>query len=93
MCSIVNGSRNSGKFLIKVDHELVNVENQPVKIFDILFKLHFVFNVEYEIALENFHDFIAGCIYKITKSRPCSDALNACLFDIPVDVTKVLCVN
>ena len=93
MCSIANGNRNSGNFFLKVDHELVNVENHPVKAFDILFKLHFVFNIEYAKSLENFYDFIAGCIYKISKPRPSSDSLNTCLFNIPVDVTKVLCVN
>ena len=59
---LVNGSWNSGIFFIKVDHELVNAENHPVKAFDILFKLHFVFNVEYAKQLKSFYDFIPECM-------------------------------
>ena len=46
ICITIDGRRRNGNFFIKIDHSLINVEDHPVKAFDILFKLHFVFNAE-----------------------------------------------
>ena len=59
-CTIIDGRRRNGNLFIKTDDSLIDVENQAVKAYDILFKLNFVFNVENPKQLENFYDFIYG---------------------------------
>ena len=67
MYTTMDGRRRNGNFFIKVDHSLINDEDHPIKAFDIIFKLHFVFNIDHAKLLENFYDFILGCIRKITQ--------------------------
>ena len=43
ICSKIDGRRRNGNFFTKVDHSLIDVEDYPVKAFDILFKMHFAF--------------------------------------------------
>ena len=88
-CTLMDWRRRNGNFLIKTDHSFIDVENHPGKAYDILFKLNFVFNIENPMQLENFYDFISGCIHKVTKPRACSDSLNTYL-SIPVDINQIV---
>ena len=61
--TIIDGRRRNGNFFIKTDHSLIDVENHAGKAYDIIFKFNFVFNTENPKQIENFYDFISGCIY------------------------------
>jgi hypothetical protein len=81
------GSQKTGQYFLYLDRKYLEVADNPVTAFDVLFKSHFVFNVQYADELQNFYDFVCGCMYKIAVPNPSSEALNSCLLSVPVDVT------
>lgn len=69
-------------FFIKADSMLIAVGKNSMKAFDLLFKMHYVFNLEYASELINFYDFIESCIVQLHPPRACCDALNTSLMNL-----------
>lgn len=62
---MVRASREKNVFFIKADSMLIAVGENSMKAFDLLFKMHYVFNLEYASELINFYDFIESCIVQL----------------------------
>ncbi|XP_035233363.1 uncharacterized protein LOC118205178 isoform X2 [Stegodyphus dumicola] len=75
----------SNSFYIKADNKLIACPNHAMKAFDILFKSHFVFSVQYAHVLTNFYNFMGSFLYNISTPRACVDSLNTCFSNIAIE--------
>lgn len=60
-------ARNPEHYFIVLDRIAIPVGRDAVKAVDMLFKSHYVFNVEYAAPLQNFWEFIAAMIYAVIE--------------------------
>ena len=66
----------SGKLYAVVDGEMIPVGTDFVHAFDVLYKIHHVYNLKYEAALSKFYNFFDAFIYKIKGVNPLGASSN-----------------
>lgn len=61
---------NKSYYYIVIDSEIVEVATSPIICADILFKLHFAFNVHNDPNLTYFFQFLECAVYRIPGHKP-----------------------
>jgi hypothetical protein len=58
-----------GPFFVVLDHRLLSVGPEPLRAIDLLVKCHYVFDVKYCEALQNFFNFLDVFLYRTPNVR------------------------
>ncbi|CAL1688663.1 unnamed protein product [Lasius platythorax] len=75
-----NMDQRKGPFFIQVETHLFPVGNNPLRAFDRLFKLHYMFDIHYAASLLNFYNFFESIVYNgLNTPKSCCDSLNSIL--------------
>lgn len=77
--SLNDADDDIGHFYIKADTHIIPVGNNVITAMDILVKLHYCFDVQFEPQLANFYNFITGCLMSLSKPKSCSVSLHESL--------------
>lgn len=75
----------AAKYFIKADGHVIDVGDNAVAAFDVLFKLHYCFNIEFALDLTPFYNFIAGCIFRLQEPKGCCVSLQASLSNVTLE--------
>ncbi|XP_011859975.1 PREDICTED: uncharacterized protein LOC105557367 [Vollenhovia emeryi] len=77
--------QRKGPFFVQVETHLFPVGNDPLRAFDRLFKLHYMFDVKYAAPLLNFYNFFESIVYNgLNTPKSCCDSLNSILSAIEI---------
>ncbi|XP_077266382.1 uncharacterized protein LOC143899736 isoform X3 [Temnothorax americanus] len=80
-----NMDQRKGPFFIQIENHLFPVGNNPLRAFDRLFKLHYMFDVHYAAALLNFYNFFESIVYNgLNTPKSCCDSLNCILSAVEI---------
>ena len=70
LISMENAIENDRKFFVIVDQMAIPVGKNSVNALDILFKVHFCFDLKFAPDLTLFFNFLSGCIFGIEEVYP-----------------------
>lgn len=83
-----------GPFFVQVETHLFPVGNNPLRAFDRLFKLHYMFDVHYAAPLLNFYNFFESIVYNgLNIPKSCCDSLNTILSAIEIQPESAETMN
>ncbi|XP_055712441.1 uncharacterized protein LOC129807292 [Phlebotomus papatasi] len=66
------------KFYVSLDESLIVTNDTFLDALDIMFKMHFVFDLEYEASLRNFFRYIQNYVFKIKGNETPNTTINKC---------------
>ncbi|KAM0724367.1 hypothetical protein ACS0PU_009448 [Formica fusca] len=80
-----NMDQRKGPFYIQVETHLFPVGNNSLRVFDGLFKLHYMFDIHYAAPLLNFYNFFESIVYNgLNTPKSCCDSLNLILSAVEI---------
>lgn len=86
ICVTTEANIRRGEFYIKADKYKIAVGSNIMIAFDILVKMHYVFDLKLAPDLEIFYNFITCKVMNLdTTARSCSDAFDTTLLHVDLD--------
>lgn len=61
----MSGNKIQENFFIRADDHLISVGNDSLVAFEVLIKMHYIFDLKFAADLESFYNFIVSCVMQL----------------------------